>query len=38
VTADGGFLYVHCMYAEDRASAIDGLRRLDERLQREVFA
>ena len=37
-TTDGGLLYVHCMYAEDRASAIDGLRKLDERLQREVFA
>ncbi|MED5600126.1 MAG: Na+/H+ antiporter subunit E [Actinomycetota bacterium] len=38
VTADGGLLYVHCMYAADRESAITGLRRLDERLQREVFS
>ena len=38
VTPDGGLLYVHCMYAEDRATAITELRKLDERLQREVFS
>ncbi len=38
VSDDGRWLYVHCMYAEDRAKAIDGLRELDERLRREVFS
>ena len=38
VAPDGGLLYVHCMYAEDRATAITELRKLDERLQREVFS
>ncbi len=38
VTPDGGLLYVHCMYAADRATAITELRKLDERLQREVFS
>ena len=38
VTHDGGLLYVHCMYAEDREVAIAGLRELDQRLQREVFS
>ena len=35
---DGRWLYVHCMYAEDRAKAIDGLRKLEDRLRREVFS
>ena len=35
---DGRWLYVHCMYAEDRAKAIDGLRELEDRLRREVFS
>ena len=35
---DGRWLYVHCMYAEDRAKAINGLQKLDDRLRREVFS
>ena len=35
---DGHWLYVHCMYAEDRAKAIDGLQKLDDRLRHEVFS
>ena len=38
VARDGGLLYVHCMYAEDREIAIAGLRELEERLQKEVFS
>ena len=38
VSDDDRWLYVHCMYARDRSEAIAGLRRLDERLRREVFS
>ena len=38
VSDDGRWLYVHCMYALDRSEAIAGLRKLDERLRREVFS
>ncbi len=38
VSDDHKWLYVHCMYAQDRSSAIAELRDLHERLKREVFA
>ena len=38
VSDDGHWLYIHCMYAQDRDQAIAKLRQLDERLRREVFS
>jgi len=38
VSDDHKWLYVHCMYAQERSSAIAELRDLHERLKREVFA
>ena len=38
VTKDGDFLYIHCMYAEDRERSLLEINELDLRLQREVFS
>lgn len=38
VSDDHKWLYVHCMYAHDRAAAIEELRDLHNRLKQEVFA
>ncbi len=37
VSDDHKWLYVHCMYAQDRSSAIAELRDLHDRLKQEVF-
>lgn len=37
ITDDGDALYIHCMYAQDRAEAVAGLDQLREKLMREVF-
>lgn len=37
VSDDGAFLYLHCMYARDRAAQIKDLNALRERLERWVF-
>jgi len=38
VSDDGQWLYVHCMYAKDRESAVAELDELRNRIQHEVFA
>ncbi len=38
VSDDHAFLYVHCMYAKDRESAICELDELEHRLRKEVFS
>ncbi len=38
VSDDHKWLYVHCMYAQDRAAAIAELRDLHDRLKQEVFS
>lgn len=37
VSDDHKWLYVHCMYAKERAAAVAELRALHERLRKEVF-
>ncbi len=37
VSDDHKWLYVHCMYAQERAAAVADLRALHERLRKEVF-
>ena len=37
VSDDGHWMYIHCMYAEDRQRAIDEISELADRLHREVF-
>jgi len=38
VSPDGAFLYLHCMYAADRASLVADLDELRDRLRKWVFA
>lgn len=38
ISEDGNWLYVHCMYAKDRESAVADLDELKHQLQSEVFA
>ena len=38
VSDDGRHLYLHCMYARDRAAQLREIDRLRERLERWVFA
>ena len=38
VSPDGEYLYLHCMYAEDRARQVADIDELAERLDRWVFA
>lgn len=38
ISEDGKWLYVHCMYAQDRESAVAELDLLKDRLQLEVFS
>ncbi len=38
VSDDDRFLYIHCMYAQDRNAAIKDLDELRDRLLKEVFA
>ncbi len=38
VSDDHNWLYVHCMYAQDRSAAIAELRDLHDRLKQEVFS
>jgi multicomponent Na+:H+ antiporter subunit E len=38
VSDDNKWLYIHCMYAKDRASAIAELDELATKLKREVFS
>ena len=35
---DGEFLYIHCMYAQDRAEAIDELDELNEAIEKGLYA
>lgn len=37
ISADKRLLYIHCMYAHDRAAAVRGLDELKHRLLKEVF-
>ena len=38
VSDDHKWLYIHCMYAQERSSAIAALRELHDRLKQEVFS
>jgi len=38
VSPDGGWLYIHCMFAEDEGEALRAIDELAARLRSEVFA
>jgi multicomponent Na+:H+ antiporter subunit E len=38
ISPDGRFLYIHCMYAQDRERAVASIDELADRLNRWVFA
>ena len=38
ISDDNKYLYLHCMYAQDRQSAIDGIDELRDRMIKELFS